>query len=74
MLTENIATRNPFQDRAMLSRFRQIFAQPSIAIDLGTANTRIYAYGEGNYSEEPSLVRYVRQNQEINPPDAYLSS
>ena len=57
----------------MLSRFRQIFTRPSVAIDLGTANTRIYACERGNFSEEPSLVRHVRQNQEIHPPDAYLS-
>ncbi|HIJ89844.1 MAG: rod shape-determining protein [Desulfobulbaceae bacterium] len=57
----------------MLPYFRQILAQPSIAIDLGTANTRIYG-GRGEYfREEPSLVRHVRQNQEIQSPDDYFS-
>ena len=57
----------------MLSCFRHILAQPSIAIDLGTANTRIYAGQGEDFREEPSLVHHIRQDQDIQPPDAYLS-
>lgn len=57
----------------MLSCFRQILAPPSIAIDLGTANTRIYAHQSENFCEEPTLVRHIRQNQEIQAPDEYLT-
>ncbi|MFA7382103.1 MAG: rod shape-determining protein [Desulfurivibrionaceae bacterium] len=57
----------------MLSCFRQILAQPSIAIDLGTANTRIYSGQGEDFSEEPSLIQHIRQDQEIQGPDDYFS-
>lgn len=45
----------------MSSRFhsclRKAFADPDIALDLGTANTRLYARGQGIIAEEPSIVR-----------------
>src|SRR5262249_7266062 len=36
---------------------RRIIAAPDIAIDLGTANTRLYALGRGMIADEPSIVR-----------------
>ena len=39
----------------MLSILKQIIAQPNIAVDLGTANTRIYASELGKITEEPSI-------------------
>jgi rod shape-determining protein MreB len=36
---------------------RKAFADPDIALDLGTANTRLYARGQGIIAEEPSIVR-----------------
>lgn len=56
----------------MLSQLKQIIGQPNIAVDLGTANTRVYASGLGDFTEEPSLVRHVEE--ETGPaPDEYLS-
>lgn len=39
------------------SCLRQAFADPDIALDLGTANTRLYARGRGIIADEPSIVR-----------------
>jgi rod shape-determining protein MreB len=36
---------------------RKLMADPDIAIDLGTANTRMYANGLGIVAEQPSVVR-----------------
>lgn len=41
----------------MLSKLSQIMPQPSIAVDLGTANTRIYASLLGEVTERPSSIR-----------------
>ena len=38
-----------------ISGFRSILAGPDLAIDLGTANTRLYADGKGIVADEPSV-------------------
>ena len=61
----------------MSSAFRRLIRKPSIAVDLGTANTRMYSCETGMISEEPSLVRMVPQNNKLQPPDKlieYLNS
>ena len=40
----------------MLSKLSQIMSQPSIAVDLGTANTRIYVSQHGEFIERPSSI------------------
>lgn len=40
---------------------RRAIADPDVAIDLGTANTRLYAMGRGMVAEEPSLIRIDSQ-------------
>lgn len=37
---------------------RKLVAPPDLAIDLGTANTRLYALGHGMIADEPSLIRF----------------
>jgi rod shape-determining protein MreB and related proteins len=44
----------------MFSKLNQIVAQPSIAVDLGTANTRLYAFGMGKIMERPSTINLVK--------------
>ncbi len=39
------------------SCLRKAFADPDLALDLGTANTRLYARGRGIIADEPSIVR-----------------
>lgn len=39
------------------SCLRKALADPDIALDLGTANTRLYARGQGIIADEPSIVR-----------------
>lgn len=56
----------------MSSIFRKIIARPNIAIDLGTANTRVYAFEPDMIAEEPSMVRNIRQDKN-NDPDAYIA-
>lgn len=56
----------------MLSIFKRIIARPSIAVDLGTANTRIYE-GEKGIIEEPSLVSNIRQSRNTQKSDAYIA-
>ncbi len=42
---------------SFISGMRSIFAAPDLAIDLGTANTRLYALGHGMIADEPTLVK-----------------
>jgi rod shape-determining protein MreB len=39
------------------SRWRSLIADPDLALDLGTANTRLYARGRGLIVDEPSLIK-----------------
>lgn len=39
------------------SDLRKAIADPDVAIDLGTANTRLYASGRGLIADEPSIVK-----------------
>lgn len=40
-----------------ISKVRRLVADPDLALDLGTANTRLYANGRGVIADEPSVVR-----------------
>lgn len=42
---------------SLLSNLRRTVTTPDIAIDLGTANTRLYANGRGLIADEPSIIR-----------------
>lgn len=55
----------------MLSKLSQIMSQPSIAIDLGTANTRIYASQHGEFTERPSSIS-LTSGKPHNTSDEYL--
>lgn len=57
----------------MLSIFKQLTTLPNIAIDLGTANTRVYASGLDKITEEHSLIRYINQNKKTQISDEYIS-
>ncbi|MGA1870858.1 MAG: rod shape-determining protein [bacterium] len=57
----------------MLSRLKQIIPPPHIAVDLGTATTRIYASEREKMIEEPSLIRHITQNKKIQTSDEYIS-
>lgn len=41
---------------SLVSGLRGFFSAPDLALDLGTANTRLYAAGRGLIADEPSLV------------------
>jgi rod shape-determining protein MreB len=56
----------------MLSRIKRIFSPPHIAVDLGTANTRVYAAGRGAFTEEPSLVRHTGGEDPKHLTNEYL--
>ncbi len=58
----------------MFKIFKRITQQPNIAVDLGTANTRIHTCEEGVITEEPSLVRNIRQEKNSDAYLAYLNS
>ncbi|MBX3276688.1 MAG: rod shape-determining protein [Acidobacteria bacterium] len=47
------------------SKLRGLLSAPDIAIDLGTANTRLYARGRGLIADEPSLVAIDRVTGEV---------
>lgn len=49
---------------SILRKIRKLSADPDIAIDLGTANTRPYAVGRGIIADEPSLVP-IDQNEAV---------
>lgn len=50
---------------ARLSGLRRIFADPDLAVDLGTANTRLYAVGRGLIADEPTVVSISPQTGSI---------
>jgi rod shape-determining protein MreB len=54
----------------LLSKIRGIFFAPNIAIDLGTANTRVFASGLGMVADTPTVVRLNRQESRavLNSP------
>jgi rod shape-determining protein MreB len=61
----------------MLPIFGKIITGTNIAIDLGTANTRIYSSEKGMLSETPSLVSEIRKdsnNDRLDPYIKYLNS
>ena len=74
MLAEIFSSSNLSGHDAMLACFRQILSRPSIAIDLGTANTRIYGGQGEDFREEPFLNRHIHQDQKIQAPDDCFSS
>jgi rod shape-determining protein MreB len=55
MMTANNKTRVI----AMPSPFRRMMQRPALAIDLGTANTRIYNFSDGKTWERPSSIGLV---------------
>lgn len=56
-----------FNDMSYFDReqFRKWFGVPDVAIDLGTANTRLFATGCGIIADEPSVVAYFPETGEI---------
>lgn len=46
-----------------ISKLPRIFADPDLALDLGTANTRLYALGLGMVADEPSTVNRGRGSE-----------
>ena len=57
----------------IFSRLKKIICQPSIAVDLGTANTRIFSSEIGQIKEKPSLIRHTNDSKKKLVPDEYLS-
>ncbi|MGL1931938.1 MAG: rod shape-determining protein [Desulfotalea sp.] len=55
----------------MLSKLSQIISQPCIAVDLGTANTRIYTSQQGELTEKPSSIS-LTAGKTNNFSDDYL--
>jgi len=51
-----------------LSGLQRLIAPLDVAIDLGTANTRLYAAGRGIIADEPSIVK-IPDSAEIEPDD-----
>jgi rod shape-determining protein MreB len=50
---------------SLISSVRRILADPDIAIDLGTANTRLYAQGHGMLADEPSVVQVCTETGSV---------
>jgi len=57
----------------MFSRLKKIMRQPSIAVDLGTANTRIYSSELGQITEKPSVIRQTNDSTTKLGSNEYLS-
>ncbi|MGE0881924.1 MAG: rod shape-determining protein [Blastocatellales bacterium] len=51
--------------RGITAGLRKLVAPPDLAIDLGTANTRLYALGHGLIADEPSLIRFQPYTGEV---------
>ncbi|HEY8459906.1 MAG TPA: rod shape-determining protein [Blastocatellia bacterium] len=50
---------------AMFAGLRKMLADPDLALDLGTANTRLYGRGLGMVADEPSVVQFHRENGSV---------
>lgn len=50
---------------SVLSSLRKVVADPDVALDLGTANTRLYAQGRGIVADIPSAVKVNRENGSV---------
>lgn len=63
--------------RAITAGLRKLVAPPDLAIDLGTANTRLYALGHGMIADEPSLIRlqpFTGEVEAVGAQAAWLST
>jgi len=47
------------------SSLKKVMTPPDVALDLGTANTRIYAPGKGLIVDEPSLIKLTPASNEV---------
>lgn len=56
----------------MLNLLKKILSTPAVAVDVGTANTRIYASEIGTIAEEPSIVNHVNPECNLKNSDAYI--
>lgn len=56
----------------MLGFVEKFVGQPCIAIDLGTANTRVYDCNQESIAEEPSLVQHVTEGDD-SCADEYIA-
>ncbi|HMV47220.1 MAG TPA: rod shape-determining protein [Blastocatellia bacterium] len=59
--------------RAITAGLRKLIAAPDLAIDLGTANTRLYALGHGLIADEPSLIRLQPETGEVEAVGAHAA-
>jgi rod shape-determining protein MreB len=50
---------------SVLSSLRKVVADPDVALDLGTANTRLYAQGRGIVADIPSAVKVNREKGSV---------
>ncbi len=57
----------------MLSALKSIFTQSNIAVDLGTANTRVFTPEFGKITEKPSLISLINQKEKPPVSDEYIS-
>jgi len=66
---------NDYDDirEGMPALLSQILARPAVAIDLGTANTRVASADGLRLVEGPSLIRHVQQGRPEQGEDEYIS-
>jgi rod shape-determining protein MreB and related proteins len=57
----------------MSAMFGKLMTRPSLAIDLGTANTRIYSCEKGMIAEEPSVVSMVSMDADHRSSDEAIN-
>ena len=57
----------------IFSKLKKIISQPCIAVDLGTANTRIFSFELGQIKEKPSMIRHTKESKKKLVSDEYLS-
>lgn len=50
---------------SVFSRVRSLIAAPDVAVDLGNANTRVYALGRGLVADEPSMLAVRRSSGSV---------
>lgn len=55
----------------MRFKFHEMMQQPALAIDFGTANTRIYKSSDGKTIERPSSIRLVTATSEASIDEYY---
>ena len=57
----------------VISKLRGLIADPDVAIDLGTANTRLYAMGDGLVVDSPTVLFKSSSDRGVDAQRSFMT-